>query len=203
MFKKLAIVISLGMFAASAPAAAQDNDYPSKPVRVMVPGAPGSTPDILARLWTKRLGEIMNANFIIDNKPGAGGTLGTNHAMKSPADGYTLLFGYAAAVTITPWLYPHLPYKPETDMAPISRLVGICYALIAHKDSPADTLPQFLELLKREPGKIPVATSGNGSGGHLFLEMLMGQTGTQLMATGTSAVRLRSFQMPGSTPKRK
>jgi tripartite-type tricarboxylate transporter receptor subunit TctC len=163
----------------AAPAAAQEKDYPRKPVRVVVPGAPGSTPDILARMWTQRLGEIMSATFIIDNKPGAGGTLGTSQAMKSPADGYTLLFGYQAAVTVTPSLYPDLPYKPETDMAPISLLVRICYALITQKDSSTDTLPQFIELLRREPGKIPVATSGNGSGGHLFLEMLTGETGTR------------------------
>jgi tripartite-type tricarboxylate transporter receptor subunit TctC len=158
---------------------AQAQDYPRKPVRVVVPGAPGSTPDILARMWTQRLGEVMNGSFIIDNKPGAGGTLGTDQAMKAPADGYTLLFGYQAAVTVTPSLYPHLPYKPETDMAPISLLIRICYALVTQKDSPTDSLPQFIELLKREPGRIPVASSGNGSGGHLFMEMLTGETGTQ------------------------
>ena len=87
--------------------------YPAKPIRVVVPGAPGSTPDLLARLFTQRLGEVMNASFIIDNKPGAGGTIGTNLAMKAPADGYTLLFGYQAAVTVTPSLYPDLPYKPD------------------------------------------------------------------------------------------
>ena len=154
-------------------------NYPSKPVRVVVPGAPGSTPDLLARLFTQRLGEVMNASFIIDNKPGAGGTIGTSLAMKAPADGYTLLFGYQAAVTVTPSLYPDLPYKPESDMAPISLLARICYALVTQPDNPVSTLPQFIELLKREPGRIPVASSGNGSGGHLFMEMLTGETGTR------------------------
>jgi len=153
--------------------------YPGKPVRVVVPGAPGSTPDILARLFMQRLGEVMNGSFIIDNRPGAGGTIGTNLAMKAPADGYTLLFGYQAAVTVTPSLYPDLPYKPETDMAPISLLARICYALVTQNDNPVSTLPQFIELLKREPGKVPVASSGNGSGGHLFMEMLTGETGTR------------------------
>jgi tripartite-type tricarboxylate transporter receptor subunit TctC len=153
--------------------------YPAKPVRVVVPGAPGSTPDILARLFMQRLGEVMNGSFIIDNRPGAGGTIGTNLAMKAPADGYTLLFGYQAAVTVTPSLYPDLPYKPESDMAPISLLARICYALVTQPGNPVSTLPQFIELLKREPGTIPVASSGNGSGGHLFMEMLTGETGTR------------------------
>ncbi len=127
----------------------------------------------------QRLGEVMNGSFIIDNKPGAGGTIGTNLAMKAPADGYTLLFGYQAAVTVTPSLYPDLPYKPESDMAPISLLARICYALVTQPDNPVGTLPQFIELLKREPGRTPVASSGNGSGGHLFMEMLTGETGTR------------------------
>ncbi len=177
MRKTLTLILCFALSAAAASAGAQD--YPRKPVRVVVPGAPGSTPDVLARLWTQRLAEVMNATFLIDNKPGAGGTLGTNQAMKSPADGYTLLFGYQAAVTVTPALYPDLPYKPETDMAPISLLARSCYALVTQKDNPVDTLPQLIELLKREGGKTAIASTGNGSGGHLFLEMLAGETGTR------------------------
>jgi len=175
MTRLIALLLCLAM----GSAVAQDKDYPSRPVRVVVPGAAGSTPDILARMWTQRLGEVMGGTFVIDNKPGAGGTLGTDLAMKAAPDGYTLLFGYQAAVTVTPSLYPQLPYKPETDMAPISLLVRICYVLVTQKDNPTDTLPQFIALLKKEPGKIPVATSGNGSGGHLFMEMLTGETGTR------------------------
>lgn len=172
-------LLLLCFLAFASNAGAQEKDYPTKPVRVIVPGAAGSTPDVLARMWTQRLGEVMGATFIIDNKPGAGGTLGTDLAMKAPADGYTLLFGYQAAVTVTPSLYPNLPYKPEADMAPISLLVRICYVIVTQKNNSTDTLPQFIELLRKEKGATPVGTSGNGSGGHLFMEMLTGETGTQ------------------------
>jgi tripartite-type tricarboxylate transporter receptor subunit TctC len=158
---------------------ADATDYPNRSVRVIVPGAPGSSPDRAARLWMGRMGEIMGATFVIENRPGANGTVGTDIALKAPADGYTLLFGFNAAVTISPSLYANLPYKPLNDMTAISQLVEICYVLVGNNDTPATTLSELLASARAKPESIPVGSAGNGSGGHLFLERLMAQSGAR------------------------
>ena len=153
--------------------------YPQKPVRLIVPFAPGGASDILARTLGQKLSETTGQAFVIENKPGAGGTLGAELVAKSPADGYTLLLADVAVHTIAPKLYPKLGYTQE-QLLPVINLATFAHILIT---APASTLKSFTDVLaqdKAKPGRFSVASSGNGTSTHLTIEMVNMTAATQL-----------------------
>jgi tripartite-type tricarboxylate transporter receptor subunit TctC len=160
-------------------AAAQTPGYPRKPIRLIVPYAPGGSSDIIARLYSQRLGETMGQTFVVDNRPGAGGTIGTDLMAKSTPDGYTLLL-QDMPHTINPAVYGKVPYDPIRDFEPVTLVARAPQWLFVHPAVPAKTVSEFVTLAKSQPGNLKIGSAGNGSGTHLMAELLMRGAGIQL-----------------------
>jgi len=164
---------------ALAVSAAQAQDYPSRPVRVVVPFSPGGAVDgpmrVIAQEFSKRLGQ----QVIVDNKPGAGATIGTDVVAKASPDGYTLLLA-SQTNAISATLYPKLPYDPIEDFAPISLIGREPGVLVVHPSLPVKTFQEFVAYVKERPGRIDYGSSGNGSGQHLFVALLASMTGMKM-----------------------
>jgi tripartite-type tricarboxylate transporter receptor subunit TctC len=171
-----ALTAGLGL---SSAARAQDAAWPSRPLRIVVPFAPGGSADVAARFLAPRLSERLGQPVTVDNRPGAGGTLGVAQVAKStPADGYTLLLAAAGALTISPHLNPNLGYDPVNDLSPISGFARIPLVLIANAAVPAANADQLIKLLRSQPGRFSYATTGNGSAMHLGGESFKALTET-------------------------
>src|SRR5258705_8874641 len=153
--------------ALSLPAAAQ-GDYPTRPVKIIVPYAPGGATDIIARVVAQRLGETLGQSFVVDNRPGASGNLALEVVGKAPADGYTLLIGNVTTNAINENTFEkQLQIKPTRDLTGIAKLVEIPHIVVATASFPAKDLAGLIELAKKEPGKINYASAGIGSYPHL------------------------------------
>lgn len=160
-------------------ALSQDAPWPSRPLRIVVPFAPGGSADVAARFLAPRLSERLGQPVTVDNRPGAGGTLAVGQVAKNtPADGYTVLLAAAGAMTISPHLNPSLGYDPVADFAPITGFARIPLVLIANVDLPAANAEQLLALLRKQPGRYSYATTGNGSAMHLGGESFKALTDT-------------------------
>jgi len=154
--------------------------YPSKPVRIIVAFSPGGTNDILARLLGQKLTESLGQTMIVDNRAGAGGNIGTDMVAKSAPDGYTLLLGSTGPHTINPHLYPKMPYDTLKDFAPITLVASSSALLVLHPSIPANTVPQLIALAKAKTSRLNYASSGNGSSGHLAGELFKTMTGVNM-----------------------
>jgi len=159
------------------PAAAQQ--YPAKPVRLVVPFAPGGGSDFTARLIAQRLGERMGQTFLVDNRPGAGGNLGAEQVVKGAPDGYTLLL-ISASYTVNPSVYK-LTFDAVNDITPIVQISGGPYVVAVHPTVQANTLAEFVALAKKQPDKLAYGSSGNGSVMHVSSEYLMHSAGVRVL----------------------
>ncbi len=166
------------LLAASAVVLAQA--YPNKPVRLIVPFAPGGFTDVVARILGQRLSVVMGQQFVIENKAGAGSTIGTDFVAKSAPDGYTLVMVSSTHV-ISPWIYKAMPYDPIKAFVPVSKLVDSAYVLLVNPKLPARNVQEFIALAKAAPDTIHYASSGNGSAQHLMGGMFAAMTGTRLI----------------------
>jgi tripartite-type tricarboxylate transporter receptor subunit TctC len=146
--------------------------YPTRPVRVIAPFAPGGGTDISARILAEGLTKVLGQTVLVDNRPGAGSTLGTDLVAKANPDGYTLLLGNIS-MAFNAALYRKLPYNTIRDFAPISLVTDQPNILIAHPSLPARTLGEFVKLARSQPGKLTYGSAGNGSGTHLAMELLL------------------------------
>jgi len=164
---------------ASASAAAQD--WPTKTVKIVVPFAPGSTPDMVARLIADRLQQKLGQTFVIENKPGASGNLGTDAVAKAEPDGATIGISIGGPLAINTLLFSKLPYAPAKDLAPITQLITQPSALVVNTDLGADNVAALVALLKRDPGKYNFGSIGNGSLSHLAMEAIALKSGTKLV----------------------
>ena len=165
----LCVLASLG------PSAAAQN-YPQRPVRVVVPYPPGGTVDVVARVVAQGLGEQLGHNFVIDNRSGANGTLGSHLVARSTPDGYTLLV-QASIFVINPLFLKNVPYQVEKDFTPLVNLGSVPLIVMAHPGVPAANLKEFLAAAKAAPGKFTLATSSLGSAGHLSVEVIKRDSG--------------------------
>lgn len=154
-------------------------NYPSKPVRMVVPYPPGGGTDIIARPLAQRLTEGLGQQVIVDNRAGASGNLGMESVAKTPPDGYTIVLALNAQWAVNPSLYPKLPYDPVRDFAPITLLGAAPYLLVVHPTLPVKSIKEFIALAKSKPNELRFSSSGNGSGAHLAAAMLDTMTGTK------------------------
>jgi tripartite-type tricarboxylate transporter receptor subunit TctC len=151
------------------PSGAHAQAYPSKPIRLVVPYAPGGATDIIARAAASELSKTIGQPVTVDNRPGAGGNLGAELVAKAPADGYTMLMSPSSLHGITPFLYSKLTYDPNKDLTPIVALGGLANVLVINTEIKANTVAELVALIKAQPGKFSFASSGSvaalGAGG--------------------------------------
>ena len=171
--KKLVFVLAF-VFASHSFAQA----YPGRAVKVVVPWPPGQATDIAARIVADKVGNALGQPFVIDNRPGAGGAIGTDVVAKSAPDGYTLLAASSGPLSIMPNLQK-VPYDPLKDLAPISLIAAVPFAPVTHPSFPAANASEFVALLKANPGKYTFASSGTGATAHLFAELFNSVAGIQ------------------------
>jgi tripartite-type tricarboxylate transporter receptor subunit TctC len=176
--RKLTLAL-LGLWLALAPAAAQD--WPTKTVKIVVPFGPGSTPDMVARLIADRLQQKLGQTFVIENKPGASGNLGTDAVAKAEPDGTTIGVSIGGPLAINTLLFSKLPYDPAKDIAPITQLITQPSALVINAGLGVDSVSELIALIKREPGKYNFGSIGNGSLSHLAMEAIALKSGTQMV----------------------
>jgi tripartite-type tricarboxylate transporter receptor subunit TctC len=167
-------------FGAAAAAMAQAT-YPNKPVRLLVPFPAGGATDIFARVLSQKMGEKLGTTVIVENRPGAGGAIGSDLAAKSPADGYTLLLATSSTHSIGPALNQRLPYDTVRDFTPISHVGNAPSIMLVPNGSPAKTLKEWIDYAKKNPGKLNYASSGNGTIVQLTAELFKSQAGLFLV----------------------
>jgi tripartite-type tricarboxylate transporter receptor subunit TctC len=174
MLRKFASVAAcLAAAAAAFPCTVSaQSDYPNKPLRLIVPFPPGGSTDIIGRIVAQRLGEKLGQQIVVDNRGGAGGTIGTDAAAKASPDGYTLAVGTTSTHAVAPGAYSKLGYDPIKDFAPVSLVAVTPYLLVVNAQVPAKSLKEFVTLAKSQPGKLNYASAGAGSTTHLAMEML-------------------------------
>src|SRR5712692_8831791 len=179
MKRVYSLLLSAVLLAGTTWVAAQE--YPSKPVRLIVPFAPGGGNDIVARAIAQQLSASLGRQFVVDNRAGAGGMLGADLAAKSPPDGYTLFLGGVGSHAVNPNLHARLPYDPVKDFAPITLIASAPSVLVVHPSLPARTLAEFTALAKASPGRINYASNGNGSSAQLAAVLYESMAGVQMV----------------------
>jgi len=155
--------------------------WPAKPLRVVVPFPPGGSTDIVARIVAQKLGERLGQSMVIENRGGAGGTLGAAQVAKAAPDGYTLLVASTSTHVVAPGVYPKLEYDPIKDFAPISLMAVSPYLLVVNPALPAKSVKELVELARKQPGKLNYASAGVGSTTHLAMEMLKAASNTYML----------------------
>lgn len=178
---KKAILIAASLVAGSLSAHVQANDYPNKTVRIIVPYAPGGTTDVIARIVGAKLTTLLKQPFIIENRPGAGGGVGSAYAAKQPADGYTLVMLVESSHAVNPQVYAKTPYDPLKDFAPISNLADVPNVLVVSPSLPVTNISGFIKELKANPQKYSFGSSGNGGLSHMNGELFMSTTRTTML----------------------
>ncbi|MBL6615847.1 MAG: tripartite tricarboxylate transporter substrate binding protein [Reyranella sp.] len=181
LMRRRSVLMGAAAASLAAPAVAQQGaqQFPSKPIRVVVPYTPGGGADTTARLIAPKLQEALGQTVVVDNKPGAGGTIGDDIVAKAAPDGHTLLIG-AFAHAVNPSLMAKMPFRTPEDFAPISLLVIVPELLVVTPSFPAKTVQELVAMAKAEPGKLSYASSGNGSAQHLAAELFKLRTGTDI-----------------------
>ncbi len=168
----LALIISIA-------GATEAQTYPSRPIRMVIPLSPGGFADVPGRMLAARLSSALGRQIYVENKPGAGGTIGADSVAKAPPDGYTILFTGTPHV-ISPWLYRNMPYDPFKDFAPVALVATGPYVLVVNPQLGVSTVRELVALAKAQPGKIDYASSGNGSAQHLVTALFGAMAGAPL-----------------------
>jgi tripartite-type tricarboxylate transporter receptor subunit TctC len=200
---KLAMHVIVSAAAALSMGIAAAQNFPAKPVRVVIPWPPGGANDIVGRVIAQRLGEQTGQQFVIDNRGGANGNIGADLVAKGPADGYTLMVHSAAHIT-NPHLYKKLPYDALKDFTGVSPLAVQVGMLVVHPSLPAKNVKEFVALARAQPGKMVYASSGSGSFVHLAMALLNANTQTQMVHVpfkggGPAVVALASGEVQAMT----
>ena len=175
----LALLAFLG--SAITPFAVLAQAFPARPVKLIVPSTPGDSADLVARVMSAKLAERWGQAVVVENRPGAGGVVGTEAAANAPADGYTVIMGNAGSHAINQALYPKLPYDVLRSFVPVTLLASTPNVFVINPAVPAKTAAEFIALAKKEPGKYAYASAGNGSSAHLNAEMLKALAGIDLL----------------------
>ena len=173
--RRMFVIVALAATAASAIA----QDFPTKPIKLVVPFPPAGGTDILARVVAQKISENTKWTLVVDNRPGAGGNIGVDATAKSPPDGYTIVMGQTSNLAINPSLFKDLPYDPQKDLAPVALVGSSPIAIAVRNDSPYKKLADLVAAAKAKPGAISMATPGNGTVAHLSGVRLMKATGVK------------------------
>ena len=180
----LALLVQATALGMAGPAIAQ-TAWPTKPVRIVVPFAPGGTTDLLARALAPELSRAFGQQFIVDNRAGAGGNIGAEAVAKAPADGYTLLMGTVGTHGINRALYEKMPYDPIKDFAPVTLVASVPNVMVMNTEKARslgiDNVADFIRVAKAQPGKLNMASSGNGTSIHLAGELFKSMSGTYMV----------------------
>jgi tripartite-type tricarboxylate transporter receptor subunit TctC len=168
------VLSKIAVFAAAlcCVTAAQAQTYPNKPIRLIVPFAPGGSSSIVARAFSTEMSKGLGQQFVVENKPGAGGNIAMEEVAKADPDGYTLIIGHVGTLAMNPYMYEKLPYDANKDFRAVSLFAKVPTIFVVHESVPAKNLREFVALAKKEPGKLNYGSAGNGSAGHLAIEYL-------------------------------
>jgi len=178
--KRFVVAIAAVVVAILSSAPAEAQAYPNKPVRLVIPFAAGGTTDLMGRILAQKLSDSLGQRFVVENRAGAGGNVGSDLVAKAPADGYTLGMGTVSSHAINPNLYASIPYNNLKDFAPISLMITQPNALVVNPKVPANTLTELVAALKGKPDGYSYASSGIGTSIHMAAELLKMMTGTQM-----------------------
>jgi tripartite-type tricarboxylate transporter receptor subunit TctC len=174
----ISAALVFAMAAGPSPAAAQD--FPNRPITLVVPFPPGGGVDAMARIVADKLSGALGQQVVVDNRGGAGGLVGTRAVARAAADGYTLLLGHTGTLSINPTLYTHAGYDPRKDFSPIGLIAAMPVALIAHPSFPAKTIAEVIAFAKKEPGKLNVGTAPVGTGSYMTAELFKAAAGIDM-----------------------
>ncbi|MGB8893037.1 MAG: tripartite tricarboxylate transporter substrate binding protein, partial [Pseudolabrys sp.] len=166
----LAIMLATAVSASAA-------DYPTRSITLVVPYPPGGGVDAMARVVAQKLSEAFHQQVVVDNRPGAGGTIGTRAVAQATPDGYTLLLGHTGTISINPSLYVHAGIDPRKNFAPIGLVASMPVALLANPSFPAKTVADVIALAKKDPGKLNLGSSAIGTGGYMCAEQFKAEAG--------------------------
>ena len=169
--KKALFALLLAVLALTAPSA-MAQQYPSKPIVLVVPFAPGGTSELISRLVAQKLTERLGQQVVVENRPGAAGNIAMEQVARAAPDGYTLILGHIGTLAVNPAMFPKLPYDAIKDFAPVSLIAAVPNIVTVNPAVPAKTLKEFLDLARAKPGSINYGSAGNGSAGHLAMEYL-------------------------------
>jgi len=175
----LAAAVLAALFAECA-CVAQAQNFPTKPLRLVVPFAPGGSSSIVARAVAAEMEKGLGQSIIVDNKPGGGGNVAMLEVARSDPDGYTMIIGHVGSLAMNPFMYSKLPYDVDKDFTPVSLLAIVPAIFVVHESVPAKNLREFVALARKEPGKMYYGSAGNGSAGHLAMEYLKQVTGIDI-----------------------
>jgi tripartite-type tricarboxylate transporter receptor subunit TctC len=174
-----AVLLAAGL--GNAPRAEAQSAYPSKPVRVVVAFTAGGTTDILARAVTQQMSEKLGQPFVIDNKPGGGGNIGTEFVVRAPADGYTLIVNSVGPMAVNQTLYKNMTYDPLADLVPVVQIADVPNVLVVNPEVPAKTMEEFIAYAKANPNKLNYGSTGIGTSSHLSSYMLSKRIGAETL----------------------
>lgn len=177
----LALAFALAFVSWGFPATVSAQTYPDRPIRMVVTFAPGGSSDAMARTVARAMGDDFGQQFVIENRPGAGGNIGAEYVAHATADGYTVLFGTIGTLGIGPALYKNLHYDPSRDLAPVGILHTLPNILIVHKSLPVHSLKELIAYAKAHPGELTFASAGNGTASHLAGELFKFTAGIDIV----------------------
>jgi tripartite-type tricarboxylate transporter receptor subunit TctC len=177
MLKRILVLLSMGLLSLAGLA----QEFPTRPVRIVVPWPPSGNVDITARTIAPAFGDALGQQVIVENRGGAGGTIGTAAVVKSPADGYTLLLGSSGTVTSGPAVFRNLSYDPLKDLVAVGPIQSVPIVLTVALKTPVSSFQEYFSLARARPGQVSIASAGNGSSNHLAIELLMRQANLKLL----------------------
>jgi tripartite-type tricarboxylate transporter receptor subunit TctC len=172
----IALVLALAV-----PELAQAQSYPSRPIRIVAPSTPGDAPDVIARLLAERLGTAMGVSVVVENRPGAGGVVGSEIVANAAPDGYTLIIGNAGSHGINAAVYTHLSYDIQKDFTPVSQVAVSPNVLVVNPALPVKNVAEFIAYAKSKPGALSYASGGNGSSAHMSMELFKSMAGLDIV----------------------
>ena len=179
MLHRLATALMAGSLLWHAVASGQN--YPNRSIRFVVPYAPGGSTDIVARILAQKLSDAMGQQVVVDNRPGAGGSIGADVVAKSPPDGYTMVTAVTGIMAINQFLYRKLPFDPEKDLAPVTQVGSLPLILVVHPSLPAKNVREFIAIAKAKPGQLNYGSSGVGTATHMTTELFKSMAGVDLV----------------------
>jgi len=171
----------VALVAITVPLAAAAQDYPTRPVALVSPFPPGGSVSLVARIVAEKMGETLGQSIVVENRGGAGGTIGARSVAKSPPDGYTLLLGYTGTLAIGPSMYPNAGFDPRKDFAPVGRIGTAPTLLVVHPSVPVHSVAELIAYAKANPGKLNFGSAGIGTVGHLAGELMATMAGLRLV----------------------